>query len=75
MLTVGMAVRVSAAATVPVEEDQGRVTVVIRVLVAIVVASLGTAEIPWITVGKAVRVNAAAVAAAAAALPAKQDTT
>jgi hypothetical protein len=63
MLTVGVAVRVIAAA-VAVEEDQGSVAVVIRVLVANVVASTGTADVLMLTVGVAVRVNAAAAAAA-----------
>jgi hypothetical protein len=73
MLTVGVAVRVIAAA-VAVEEDQGSVAVLIRVLVAIVVASTGTADVLMLTVGVAVRVIAAAVVAAAAAAgsPAKQ---
>ncbi len=44
MLTVRAGVRVNAA-TVAVEEDQGSVTVVIRVLVAIVVARMGTVVI------------------------------
>jgi hypothetical protein len=65
MLTVGVDVRVNAAA---VEEDQGSVAVVIRVLVANVVASTGTADVLMLTVGVAVRVSAAAVVAAAGSL-------
>jgi hypothetical protein len=65
MLTVGVAVRVNAAA-VAVEEDHGSVAVVIRVLVAIVVAGMGTADVLMLTVGVAVRVIAAAVVVAAA---------
>jgi hypothetical protein len=63
MLIVGVDVGVNAA-TVVVEVHQGSVALAIRVLVASVVASLGSTDALMLTMGADVRVSVAIVAAA-----------